>query len=91
MAAMSYQELISKPTLLPQRTYLFVRTMIEMFGKCDVTAYLLYMAFRIKEIYRVLKPTGSFYLHCDPTVSHYLKILLDGFFYEKGEFQNEIA
>lgn len=41
-------------------------------------AYLSYMANRLRECFRVLKPTGSLYLHCDPTMSHYLKIVLDG-------------
>ena len=41
-------------------------------------AYLAMMAARLVELHRVLKPTGSLYLHCDPTASHYLKLLLDG-------------
>lgn len=52
------------------------------------------MTLRINEIYRVLKPTGSFYLHCDPTASHYLKIICDSIFCAQprsGEFLNEIA
>jgi site-specific DNA-methyltransferase (adenine-specific) len=50
------------------------------------------MTLRIVEIHRVLKSTGSFYLHCDPTASHYLKIILDTVFCsQKGEFQNEIT
>lgn len=49
------------------------------------------MTLRINEIHRVLKPTGSFYLHCDPTASHYLKLVLDSIFCSQGgEFQNEI-
>jgi len=52
-------------------------------------AYLTYMAQRIIEMYRVLKDTGSLYLHCDPTASHYLKSLLDGIF-GKNNFVNEI-
>jgi site-specific DNA-methyltransferase (adenine-specific) len=49
------------------------------------------MTLRITEIYRVLKPTGSFYLHCDPTASHYLKLVLDAIFCSQcGDFQNEI-
>jgi DNA modification methylase len=49
------------------------------------------MALRIAEIYRVLKPTGSFYLHCDPSASHYLKIIIDSIFCARnGEFLNEI-
>lgn len=41
-------------------------------------AYLTMMANRLLELHRVLKPTGSLYLHCDPTASHYLKVVLDG-------------
>ncbi len=51
--------------------------------------YLAYMAIRLLACRRVLKPTGSLYLHCDPTMSHYLKILLDGIFGEQN-FRNEI-
>jgi DNA modification methylase len=46
----------------------------------DMMAYLAMMAVRLIELHRVLKPTGSLYLHCDPTASHYLKILLDAVF-----------
>jgi len=53
-------------------------------------AYLTYMAQRIVEMYRILKNTGSFYLHCDSTASHYLKSLLDGIFGKQG-FRNEIV
>ncbi len=53
-------------------------------------AYLTYMAQRIVEMHRILKDTGSLYLHCDPTASHYLKHLLDGVF-EKNNFRNEIV
>jgi site-specific DNA-methyltransferase (adenine-specific) len=52
--------------------------------------YLTMMALRLLEIHRVLKPTGSFYLHCDPTMSHYLKTLCDVIFNEK-KFRNEIS
>jgi site-specific DNA-methyltransferase (adenine-specific) len=54
-----------------------------------MSAYLTYMAQRIIEMHRVLKDTGSLYLHCDPTASHYLKILLDEIF-GKNNFRNEI-
>ena len=47
-------------------------------GENDLIAYLTMMANRLLELHRVLKPTGSLYLHCDPTASHYLKIVLDG-------------
>ena len=53
-------------------------------------AYLTYMAQRIIEMHRILKETGSLYLHCDPTASHYLKILLD-FVFGKNNFRNEIV
>jgi site-specific DNA-methyltransferase (adenine-specific) len=53
-------------------------------------AYLTYMAQRIVEMHRVLKSTGSLYLHCDPTASHYLKSLLDSIF-GKNNFRNEIV
>jgi site-specific DNA-methyltransferase (adenine-specific) len=52
-------------------------------------AYLTYMAQRIIEMYRILKDTGSLYLHCDPTASHYLKIVLDEIF-GRHNFRNEI-
>ncbi|MDB9406576.1 DNA methyltransferase [Microcystis sp. CS-574] len=63
----------------------------KVLGKGSLLAYLVSMTLRIVEIHRVLKSTGSFYLHCDPTASHYLKIVLDTIFCsQKGEFQNEI-
>jgi site-specific DNA-methyltransferase (adenine-specific) len=49
-------------------------------GECDLLAYLTMMAPRLIELHRVLKPTGSLYLHCDPRASHYLKMLLDATF-----------
>ena len=54
-----------------------------------LTAYLAYMAARLLACKRVLKETGSIYLHCDPTAGHYLKLLLDGVFGSKN-FRNEI-
>jgi len=62
---------------------------IDVLGQNDVTAYLIMMSIRLLELKRVLKPTGSFYLHCDPTASHYLKIVLDVIF-GKTCFQNEV-
>jgi site-specific DNA-methyltransferase (adenine-specific) len=53
-------------------------------------AYLAMMAVRLIELHRVLKPTGSLYLHCDPTASHYLKVLLDAVFGVEN-FRNEIV
>lgn len=57
-----------------------LRAMRGFLGENDVMAYLTMMAVRLVELHRVLKPTGSLYLHCDPTTSHYLKILLDSVF-----------
>ena len=53
-------------------------------------AYLIFMAVRLLEMQRVLKPSGSIYLHCDPTANHYLKLLMDGIF-GLGNFRNEIV
>ena len=52
-------------------------------------SYILSMALRLQAIHNVLKPTGSLYLHCDPTASHYLKLAMDSIF-GKQHFQNEI-
>lgn len=56
----------------------------------DMMAYLAMMAVRLLELHRVLKPTGSLYLHCDPTASHYLKVLLDAIF-GKTNYLSEIV
>ena len=53
-------------------------------------SYLIMMAVRLLEMRRLLKPTGSLYLHCDPTASHYLKTLMDAVF-GVGNFRNEIV
>jgi site-specific DNA-methyltransferase (adenine-specific) len=58
-------------------------------GESDIMAYLSMMAPRLVELRRVLKRSGSLYLHCDPTASHYLKVLLDGIF-GPASFRNEI-
>ena len=52
-------------------------------------SYLIYMAVRLLEMKRILKPTGAIYLHCDPTMSHYLKLAMDAVF-EKTNFRNEL-
>ena len=63
----------------------------KVLSKGSLLAYLIHMTLRVAEIHRVLKPTGSFYLHCDPTASHYLKLILDAIFCTQGgDFQNEI-
>jgi DNA modification methylase len=57
-----------------------LRALRSFLGENDMMAYLAMMAVRLIHLHRVLKPTGSLYLHCDPTVSHYLKVLLDATF-----------
>jgi len=64
------------------------RAFEDRFG--DAQAYIHYMQPRIIELYRVLKPTGSFFYHCDWHASHYIKIMLDQIF-GFGFFQNEIV
>lgn len=63
----------------------------NVLDKGSLLAYLVNITLRVAEIHRVLKPSGSFYLHCDPTASHYLKLVLDAIFCPQGGyFQNEI-
>jgi site-specific DNA-methyltransferase (adenine-specific) len=57
-----------------------LNAMEKFIGKNAMMAYLAMMAVRLVELHRVLKPTGSLYLHCDPTASHYLKLVLDAVF-----------
>ncbi|MFO1324178.1 MAG: DNA methyltransferase [Burkholderiales bacterium] len=66
-----------------------IRALRTVLGENDMMAYLTMMAIRLLELHRVLKPSGSLYLHCDPTASHYLKVVLDAVF--GGEnYRNEI-
>jgi site-specific DNA-methyltransferase (adenine-specific) len=67
-----------------------LRSMRAFLKENDMMAYLSMMAVRLLELHRVLKSTGSFYLHCDPTASHYLKVLMDGIF-GADAFRNEIV
>ena len=62
----------------------------QFIGANQMMAYLVMMAARLVELHRVLKPTGSLYLHCDPTASHYLKVVLDTIFGPEA-FRNEIV
>jgi DNA modification methylase len=66
-----------------------IQAIVGFVGRNDVTAYLVMMTIRLIELHRVLKPTGSIYLHCDPTASHYLKVVMDTIF-GKENYQNEI-
>ena len=69
--------------------YAVIDTAKETHSK-GMFSYLLMMAQRLLEMRRILKPTGSIYLHCDPTASHYLKLLMDAVF-GRGNFQNELT
>ena len=85
-AQKSYQEVITRG---PDKLAALLDAMRAFLGFNDMMAYLTMMAVRLMELHRVLKRTGSIYLHCDPTASHYLKLIMDaifGFF----NFQNEI-
>jgi DNA modification methylase len=84
-AEASYAEVMSAGTGVAAT----VRALRTILGESDVMAYLCMMAPRLVELRRVLKPSGSLYLHCDPTASHYLKVLLDGIF-GPSCFRNEI-
>jgi site-specific DNA-methyltransferase (adenine-specific) len=66
-----------------------IEAMRRLLGDNDVLAYLVMMTARLQELHRVLKPTGSLFLHCDPTASHYLKAVLDAIF-GPVNFRNEI-
>jgi len=75
-----------------QRVTDLIRGLHLVLQEGSLLAYLVSMTVRLVEIHRVLKPTGSFYLHCDPTASHYLKLVLDAIFLPNGgEYQNEIV
>jgi DNA modification methylase len=67
-----------------------IQSLRRVLKNSDVMAYLVMMANRLLELERVLKPTGSLYLHCDPTSSHYLKIVMDAVF-GGDKFRNEIS
>jgi DNA modification methylase len=74
------------------RTIALAKGLHEVLGEGSLLAYLLSMMIRVNEIQRVLRPDGTFYLHCDPTASHYLKLVLDSVFIPRGgEFRNEIV
>ena len=76
---------------LTEQTVELIKGLEKVLKRGSLLAYLVHMTLRIVEIHRVLKPTGSFYLHCDPTASHYLKLVLDAVFCgQGGEYVNEV-
>jgi len=84
-AALAYDDLIRGGSQLAP----LMISLRDWLGDTSMMAYLVMMAVRLVEMQRALKPTGSIYLHCDPTASHYLKIIMDGIFGHKN-FQNEV-
>ncbi len=85
-AATAYQETVEAGGRVSQA----MQALRTFLGNNDMLAYLSMMAPRLVELRRVLKVTGSIYLHCDPTASHYLRVLMDAIFGEDG-FRNEIT
>ncbi|MDE3051785.1 MAG: site-specific DNA-methyltransferase, partial [Nitrospirota bacterium] len=85
-AALAYQETVEAGGKVAQ----VMQAFRQFLGGNDMLAYLSMMAPRLVELRRVLKSTGSIYLHCDPTASHYLKLLMDAVFLPQN-FQNEIV
>ncbi|TKC98150.1 DNA methyltransferase [Polyangium fumosum] len=81
----AYREIVERSG----QVALTMRSLRQFLGESDIMAYLCMMALRLVELRRVLKPTGSLYLHCDPTASHYLKVLLDALF-GPACFRNEV-
>src|SRR5256714_3036588 len=85
-AEQTYTELLTEA---PDHVAKMIESLRDFIGANQMMAYLVMMAARLVELHRVLKPTGSLYLHCDPTASHYLKIILDTIFGPEN-FRNEI-
>lgn len=83
-----YRELVEGGA--PAKVADALEAMRKLLGDNDLLAYLIMMSARMVELHRVLKPTGSLYLHCDPTASHYLKLLLDAVF-GPDRFRSEIT
>ena len=83
----AYREVVTDG---PKRLADLLQAMRSFLGRNDMMAYLTMMAQRMAELHRVLKPTGSIYLHCDPTASHYLKLLMDAVF-GSSQFLNEMT
>ena len=92
-AEKEYTELITGTLITEAPSQKLIDLMKAMRGyltECPLLAYLCMMAPRLMEMKRVLKDTGSIYLHCDPKASHYLKLLMDAVF-EAKNFRNEVV
>ena len=88
-AAKSLHEINTTLDYTPRQLVSLMNMLEDFLGHSSMFAYLVQMSVRIIELHRVLKPTGSLFLHCDPSASHYLRLILDGIFGTK-HFQNEI-
>ena len=87
MAEDSYRDLIVNA---PEKVSTAIEALLNLIDRNQMMAYLVMMTARLVELRRVLKSTGSLYLHCDPTASHYLKIVLDAIFGVQN-YRNEIV
>ena len=85
----SYMDMLNELSDLDISLYNFLKNLDNTNVSKGAISYLVTMAIRLWYMHKLLKETGSFYLHCDPTMSHYLKILCDLIFGEKN-FRNEI-
>ena len=74
----------------PHKVATAIEALMNLIERNQMMAYLVMMSARLVELHRVLKPTGSLYLHCDPTASHYLKVILDTIFGGQN-YRNEIV
>jgi site-specific DNA-methyltransferase (adenine-specific) len=83
-----YEEFFDDPR--NARLFDLMESLYRILGQSEMMAYIIMMSPRLLDMHRVLKPTGSLYLHCDPTASHYLKIILDAVF-GASRFRNEIV
>ncbi|MEK6615268.1 MAG: site-specific DNA-methyltransferase [Bacteroidota bacterium] len=94
MADKGYEEIMNNYNgLFTAQTISLISGLKNVLGQDTLLAYLISITLRVVEIHRVLKPTGSFYLHCDPTASHYIKLVLDAIFCanRKGEYLSDIV
>ncbi|HEY9811665.1 MAG TPA: site-specific DNA-methyltransferase [Halomicronema sp.] len=91
-AAEEYNQILENlSNIFSQQTQDIIVGFSKIIGKNSLFAYIVSLTIRLGEIHRILKPTGSLYLHCNASASHYLKIILDTIFCPQGgKFQNEI-
>jgi DNA modification methylase len=93
MAIAGYEEIVDNACgRFSSQTVELIKGLRGVLREGSLLAYIISLTLRITEIQRVLKKEGSFYLHCDPTASHYIKLVLDGIFCSNGgDFKNEVV